>query len=207
MIKINLLSPLDKENLHWEKINNMAIKSIIYVMLAMTVFVGGFLFSVEYLKAEKNALSVQYDSLSNLPATKEMRDIEKDLKESKSEISNIYAIQSGHAGWTMLFESVSNLIPAGVRLKSINAQYDTGADKASAQASMNAESVPDAADKKIRVEITGNAKTRELLLALESKLKSSDIFFDFQYDTANYVKSVDIDFKYAFFVKEQNLLK
>lgn len=205
MIKINLLSPLDKENLKWEKANNLAIKCIIWTVLAQVVFVGVFLFSVEYLKTEKDAVAAQSAALNSLPETREVNAIERDLKLDKSKVEGIYAIQSGHIGWTSLFENISKLTPAGVRLESISSQDEPKkVDNATGAATGQAVKVK---DERIQIEIVGNAKTRDLLLTLEKNLKSSDMFFDLQYDTANYVESVDIDFKYTFYASKQKLLK
>lgn len=203
MIRINLLSPLDKENLRWEKINNLAGNSITWILLAEAIFVGVFLFSVEYLKTEERAVVAQLDAVNSLPQTQEVAAIEKESRLSASKVESIYAVRQGQVGWTMLFEKISTMTPAGVRLESISIQEDSpktvkgaGADAAGA-----------AQEKKIGVEITGNAKTREMLISFEDKLKGESIFSGLEYDDANYVQSVDIDFRYSFQVPEKELLK
>lgn len=212
MIKINLLSPLDKENLKWEKLNNLAIRNIIWVLTAEMIFAGLFFFAMEYLKTESRTLSVQSANLSNLMETLEAGAIERNLQTNKGKVENIYAVQSGHVKWTLLFENISNMVPVGVRLESLSAQADNSAAEAAIQKANKGK--PAAAqvtlkteDKKMKVDIAGNAKSREALIAFEEKLKSSDMFFDVQCNASNYVESSDIDFTYTFYIHEQTLLK
>ncbi|MFA7171209.1 MAG: hypothetical protein WC180_04410 [Candidatus Paceibacterota bacterium] len=214
MIRINLLSPLDKENLKWEKINNLALKSIIWVLLAVAISVGVFLCSVEYLKTKKDAAAAELANIESLPATQEVDTIEKSLTQSKSKVEDIYAIQIGHVSWTTLFENIAGLIPAGARLTDIAVQEEVAAASTSSRKSQEtlgvtkvAQKTVKAEDAKIKIQISGEAKTREILLALEGNLKSSDLFFDLQYDTKNYVESTDIEFKYTFYIYKQKLLK
>lgn len=220
MIKINLLSPLDKENLKWEKVNNLAVKNILWVFLLQAIFFGTFFFSIEYLKTKSEATAARLVGLNSGAEAKEVASIDRALKQSKSRVASIYEAQTGHIAWTGLFETISVLIPAGVRLEDINVtEYEDTAAKKGAQdygkaaaegAGGMAEaegSAAQAADRKFRVRISGNARTRDLLLALEDRLKASMIFSDLEYDTDNYVKSVDIDFKYTFYIKEKDLIK
>lgn len=220
MIRINLLSPLDKENLKWEKINNLAIKSIVWVLLSVALSVGFFLCSVEYLKTEKDVAAAELAGVKSLPATQEVNTIERNLKQSESKVENIYAIQTSHVSWTALFEDIANLIPVGVRLTDVGVKEEAvaapvpngaegalPAEEGGIQAGAAVTKVAKAEDAKIGIQISGNAKTRELLLKLEDNFKKSDIFFDLEYDTGNYVESTDIDFKYTFYIYKQKLLK
>lgn len=220
MIRINLLSPLDKENLKWEKINNLAIKSIVWVLLSVALSVGFFLCSVEYLKTEKDVAAAELAGVKSLPATQEVNTIERNLKQSESKVENIYAIQTSHVSWTALFEDIANLIPVGVRLTDVGVKEEAvaapvpngaegalPAEEGGIQAGATVTKVAKAEDAKIGIQLSGNAKTRELLLKLEDNFKKSDIFFDLEYDTGNYVESTDIDFKYTFYIYKQKLLK
>ena len=203
MIRINLLSPLDKENLRWEKINNVAGKSITWILLAEAIFVGVFLFSVEYLKTEEKVVAAQLDIANSLPQTQEVAAIEQESKLSASKVESIYAVRQGQVEWTLLFEKISEMTPAGVRLESISMQEES----AKTVKGEKADAVKPAQEKKTEVQITGNAKTREMLLAFENKLKGESIFSGLEYDDANYVQSIDIDFRYSFQVPQEELLK
>lgn len=201
MIKINLLSPLDKENLRWEKINKLAVRSIACIIFAEVIFVGIFLGTLEYLKAEEQAVAAEYSSVISLPQTKEIIALEQEAKDNRSKVNSIYAIKEGHADWTSLFEDIAGFTPSGVRLESVTVS-DTTAAKTPAKEGDSA--VPGA---KMKVDVAGNAKTRDMLLEFENSLKGEKRFSDLEYDAANYVKSVNIDFKYSFSISEEELLK
>ncbi len=234
MIKINLLSPLDKENLKWEKVNNLAVKNILWVLISQAIFIGAFFSSVEYLKARSEATAARLAEINATEETKEVTSIERAFRQNRSKVASIYEAQMGHVAWTELFNNISALVPAGVRLKDISVvEYqDTGADKALQKRgapvaaepaaketimdepvatdivdSAPAEEAAPGGSRKFKVRISGNAKMRESLLAFEEKLKTSAIFSDLEYDTGNYVKSTDIDFSYTFYVQEKDLLK
>ena len=194
---------MDKENLRWEKINNVAGKSITWILLAEAIFVGVFLFSVEYLKTEEKVVAAQLDIANSLPETQEVAAIEQESKLSASKVESMYAVRQGQVEWTLLFEKISEMTPAGVRLESISMQEGS----AKTVKGGNPEMVEVAQEKKIGVEITGNAKTREMLLSFEDKLKGESMFSGLEYDDANYVQSIDIDFRYSFQVNEKDLLK
>lgn len=220
MIKINLLSPVDKDNLRWEKINSLAIKSVLWIFFFEALFAAAFLFSLEYLKAEESAVATELSGLQGQKEAQEMNAMEANLRVYKTEVDSLAAISKTRSSWTYLFENIANLVPGGVRLESIGvtAQPENSA-KASRQttSSVAAEDVaegvaegvaaPIAAPEKISIAITGKAKTREDLLTLEDNLKRSGLFSDLTYNDANYVKSVDIDFNYAFAIDSAKLLR
>jgi Tfp pilus assembly protein PilN len=215
MIRINLLSPLDKENLRWEKINKLAARTITWILLAEAIFVGVFLVTVEYLKTEEGAVAAEFSQVNSLPATREMAGIEKEAQRSRTQVASIYALKEERTDWTALFENISLLTPAGVRLQSVLVEKETPAGQTATQAVQGAGPEGEAAAQvqapapaaKLKVTAVGNAKTREELLRFEANLKEKKIFSGLEHDAANYVKSVDIDFKYAFYVSEEELLK
>jgi len=206
MIKINLLSPLDKENLRWEKVNKLTVRSIACILFAELIFVGIFFVTLEYLKAEEQAVASEYASVINLPQTREIIALEKEAKENRSKINSIYTIKEGHTDWTSLFDSIATITPAGVRLESITVSDATPKTKTTSPQPQEGVEIQQT-EGKMKVEVAGNAKTRDMLLEFENNLKGEKRFTDLEYDAANYVKSVNIDFKYSFNISEEELLK
>lgn len=214
MIKINLLSPFDKENLKWEKYNSMMIRTAFWIFFVEAIFAAAFVFSLEYLKIEEGSVNSQLVSLKAQKDTKEIKDMESSLAAYKSKIDNIYSIQNNHSEWTSLFEGLSALIPDNVKLQSITIADDVP-DSKNSQDSQNVSDdtlskTPQKTQSvatRLKVQITGNAKTRDDLLRLENNLKRSDFFSNLEYDDSNYIKSKDINFSYAFYVSKEKLLK
>ncbi len=199
MIKINLLSPWDKENLKWEKINNLVAQNIVAILFVETAFVAVFFFSAEYLKVEQSSVSSQIASIEDQVGIKEVKKMEADLAGYKEELNTISNIQKEHLNWTLLFENISNLVPEGVRLQSVSSQAEAVNDDKNKTKNINSN--------RFRIELAGKAKTRDDLLALEKNLKSSEMFSDLEYNDSNYVNAVDVDFKYIFYINKDKLLK
>ncbi|MFA7169983.1 MAG: PilN domain-containing protein [Candidatus Paceibacterota bacterium] len=193
MIKINLLSPFDKRNLRWEKMNNLAIRSVLWIFFAQAIFAAVFLFSLQYIKIEEGIVNMQLKDIQNQSETKEMDEMEIALATYKNKIDSIASIQKNRRSWTILFENIAELVPNGVRLESISVQEDSVTE------------MSEVGDLKITV--IGNAKTREDLLDLESNFEHSESLYGLEYNDANYVESVDIDFNYAFYMKSEKLLR
>jgi len=197
MIKINLLSPWDKENLKWEKINKFLIDSILWVVLAQAFFLAVFVFSLEYLKIEEASVSAQLKDLESMTETIEVKEMEADMEEYQKRIENIYALQDEQMVWSVIFESLADNIPNDVKMESLIAQEYVEMDK------RGKTKISD----KFKVSLTGTAKTREGLLDFENRLKDMEMVSDFESDDSNYVEAINIDFTYYFFVGKDYLLK
>jgi Tfp pilus assembly protein PilN len=203
MIKINLLSPLDKEKLKWEKVNSLVTQSIFWLLLTEAVFAGVFLTTVEYLKLEKNAVSIQLRDMQSRQDTQEVGRIEAEVKQYKVKIDGVNKLQDEHVGWSYLLETLSQSVPEGVRLDSImtsdGAATGKPAESKDAKPAENAD--------KYKVVLTGKAQRRENLLALEESLKKCALFSGLVTDDANYVQSTDINFSYVFYTDKDKLLQ
>jgi Tfp pilus assembly protein PilN len=202
MIKINLLSPLDKENLKWEKINNLLTQSIFWIISVVVFFVAIFFFSLEYLQVEESNVSDRLVDIQKQQDTQEVLSIENSMKAFKGKINNIYSIEKSHLSWTFLLENLAVLIPDGVRLDSVSVDPVAAAAKSTDDSLAAKDKTGD-----YKITITGNAKTRDDLLALEGNLKKTGLFTNLEYDDSNYVQSVDINFSYVFYINKDKLLK
>lgn len=198
MIRINLLSPNDKENFKWEKVNNLIKGWTVWMLLAQAMFFVVFIFAFEYLKIERNAVAFQLEQIKGQSTTKEMNSIEKDLSVYTKKIDDISALKDSHLHWSYVLEEIIDSLPDGAKLNNISAvEYVPAKD------SKNKEDKVE----KFKVDLSGNALTRKDLLSFEQKLKSSDLFFNLEYSDSNYVKSTDVDFRYSFYVYKKDLLK
>lgn len=200
MIKINLLSPLDKENLKWEKINNLLGQSIFAVFVAEAFFVAVFFFCMEYLKMEEGIVNADLSAINVQENTREVAKMEAGLKQLSGKIDAIDSIQQNHLGWSSLVEDIADMIPEGVKLESVSSY------KEAVVVDPKAKPVEPVEERYV-IAIAGNAKTREGLLELEDNLKKSELFTGLEYDDANYVESKDINFHYQFYITKEKLSK
>lgn len=213
MIKINLLSSFDKENLKWEKMNNLVRRGIIRVIIAEALFAAVFFFTAGYLNAQRESTGSQLANMRAQDDAREMNKMETDLNSFKGKINDIDSIQKGHLRWTYLFENITGLVPDGVKLESVSVSDAVDktkkTDKKNTSSSNGATDAKSsaAADDKLKIEIAGKANARRDLLNFESNLKKSDILSDFQYDDANYVESANINFRYVLYVYREKLAR
>jgi Tfp pilus assembly protein PilN len=210
MIKINLLSPLDKENMKWEKVNNLLLQGIVGVLFTEIIFVAAFMFCLEYLRIEESVASSQLSVIENQDNTKEVASMEKNLKDYNGKINSIYSIQKNHLGWSFLMDGIAALVPEGSKLSNITVSDEDAKPVAASAEDTSATTTaakPVAEAKRFKIAISGNAKTRDSLLALEDNLKKSQLFEDVKFADSNYVKSVDVDFIYEFYVPKEKLNK
>lgn len=209
MIKINLLSPLDKENLKWEKVNSLVVKSIVWIVLTELLFVAGFLFTIEHLKVQQKAVAAELSSLEGRADTREVASIEEAVRVEQADIDGINKIETGHLGWAFLMDNIAQLLPDGAKLENVNIEQETtGKGAATATTPKGAATTPTPTpNDRFKITMAGNAQTREKLLLLEDNLKKSTLFTDLVCDDSNYVKSEDIDFSYVFYVTRGKLLR
>jgi Tfp pilus assembly protein PilN len=213
MIKINLLSPLDKENLKWEKMNNLVRRGIIRIIIAEALFAAVFFSAAGYLNAQRESIGSQLADMRAQDDAREMNKMETDLNNFKGKINDIDYIQKNHLQWTYLFENITALVPDGVKLESVSVSDAVDKTKktdkkntSSGNGAADTKSTA-AADDKLKVEIGGRADAREDLLNFEGNLKKSEVLSDFQYDDANYVESANINFHYVLYVNREKLAR
>ncbi len=198
MIRINLLSPVDKENLRWEKLNKLVRQATLWIFIAEAVFGAVFLSSAEYLKAREAAVESTLNQLRAQNDTQEVGRIEAGLKSYRQKIDEVYDLQSGELSWTYLLEQLGAAVPAGVRLEGVTISLVVTDSKAKA---------PDPHAGMYQVAIRGNAKTRAGLLAFEDGLKANALLQDLECADSNYVQASDVDFRYAFYVSQDSLIR
>lgn len=197
MIKINLLSPADKNNFKWEKTNNLIKGCTLWMLLAQVVFALVFLSALEYLKMEKNILAENLEQVKSQQETKERDEIDRSLSDYAKKIDSIAGLKEQHLHWSYVLEEIISITPDGVRLENISSNVFVANNPK--KESSNAD--------RFRIDLTGNAITRKDLLIFEEKLKSSKLFSDIECDDSNYVKSSDIDFRYSLSVYKNQLLQ
>jgi Tfp pilus assembly protein PilN len=196
MIKINLLSPADKDSFKWEKINNLIKSFILWTLLVQAIFILVFLFALEYLKIEQKSATEHLEQIRNQENTKEMNKIEQNLSEYAKKIDSIAGLRANHLHWSYVLEKIIDITPNGVRLENISSKLFVADAKQSPSG-----------EEKFRIDVTGNAITRKDLLIFEDSLKKSELFSDIECDDSNYVESSDIDFRYSFYVYKSKLLE
>ncbi len=206
MIKINLISPIDKENLKWEKINLMVAAFGIKVVLIQTLFVVVLIGSIFYLKNESDKANSELVRVESLEETVEIRKMENGLMEYEKYLKNISEIHQNHIQWADTIDFFSKMVPKGIQINSISFRPLEVEVK-----SKNKEkaSVIKTDYSKITLDIEGGALKRENLMEFEKNIGNSEVFVlsenkDPSYN--KYVNSENINFRFSFLVDRAELI-
>lgn len=205
MIKINLLSPFDKENNKWERVNNLITSSAINIITVQVIFIVLLGASIQYLNVENDNIKTRVEEIESNQEIKEIREKENDIKQYRDKLEYISGIQKNHLYWVPMLEKFSETVPEGVLISSFNVEKNIieSTKKSNVRGEKEKQTLDDS---KFKIKITGYANTRENLLNFENNLKNSIVFIDPVFSRSNYVDPVDIDFNYTFFVEKKDLL-
>ena len=191
MIEINLLSPDDRLNSKWEKINRMIISSATVIIITQLVFALLIFSSIKYLEIESGSLDKQLESLRLGTEAKEIAVMQSDIRNYGGHLKCVSQIQDGHIHWTKIIDSLNQIVPDETRIKRISVEeYKDDLKKENKESGSN----------KYKIIIKGESEEREYLkhlLEFENSLKESEMFelIIEEYLEKNYISSADFEFR------------
>jgi len=208
MIKVNLLSPSDKLNVEWERINHLVIVNIATVVVIQLVFIFFLFASVKYLDIEAQDLDRQLENMQLRTEAKEVKKIRSNIENYDSQLKQATYIQKNQKYWTYALDNFSQIVPQGVKISSFSIEQYVVAPGNKSKTKPVKENTNDKSyyDDKYQVSITGIAKKRENLLTFEGNLKNSELFTGLVTSDSNYTKKENVDFKYSAFIKKEDLM-
>jgi len=195
MIKINLLSPSDRLNVKWEKINHLIVSNFLILIIGQLILVLVFLASIKYLDVESNGLNKQLENIQVQSEAKEVEEIKTSIEEYDKQFKITLELQKDRPAFTEVLEEFSEIVFMGVRISSIDVKPKV--NKIVSRSKRNDEKTNDADNAgKFDFNITGTTESREDLLKFENSLRNSEIFVDLIIDLSNY-DNKNNDFKYS----------
>jgi Tfp pilus assembly protein PilN len=200
MIKINLLSPVDKLNIKWEKINRLAVYNYAIVILIQVFFVFILLVAAGYLNIENKKLDKQLDNMQLRSEVKEINSIKKKIIKYNNQSDALLGIQEKQLYWTKILDNFSQIVSPGIRINNISIEPESGGilEKNKTKKTSSQDNTGN-----FKVVIIGVSKTMEDLLNFENNLKNSEIFINFNIDPKNYDGE---NFRYALSVKREDVI-
>ena len=200
MIRINLLSPVDKSNIKWEKTNRLATCNFVIVMAVQVFFVFILLATVGYLRVEEKKLNTQLGDMQLGSEVREIKLIKGEVLKYNSQLSDILEVQEKQFYWVKILDDFSKTVPYGISINNIS--IDLEISNVSVKDKTKRTS-PQNDSKDFKVIITGVSETTEDLLNFEYSLKNSDTFVDFNIDPKNYDGE---SFRYVLSIKRESVL-
>ena len=197
MIKINLLSPVDKLNLKWEKSNRLIMDNFFILFLIQILVIIIFIATLEYIDIESKNLTNSMESLQLKSEAKEINTIKRGVKKYENKLLTYENLEEIHTNWLNVLEDVANITPNGVRMNNISIKPKSEV----ANSSSKRKPVKEVIKKydELEIVIIGESKTMNDLLLLEENLKNSKVFLGFSVNPGNYDNN---NFKYNLTMKK-----
>ncbi|MCK4592362.1 hypothetical protein KAT63_02890 [Candidatus Parcubacteria bacterium] len=200
MIKINLLSPVDKLNIKWEKINRLVIYNYAIIISIQVFFVFVLLITIAYMDIENKKLGRQLGNMQLGSETREINSIKKEVIKYNNQLDDLFGIQKRQLYWTKILDDFSQIVSSGIKINNISIEPESAEilkkNKTGKISSQNNTG-------NFKVVITGVSKTMGDLLNFENNLKNSEIFINFNIDPKNYDGE---NFRYALSIKRENVV-
>ncbi len=192
MIKLNLLSSQEKEEIRWEKINRILMINGTVIIAELVIFIVLFLAMDFYLSRE-------FSKIDNLVVQKQQEAEVKEIGELKiktqsfnERLNLVDEIQNQQISWTKILEKLSLITPESVQIISLDISPKNNETDV-----INSE--------QYLFNLVGHAKTREDMLEFENRLKDSDYFSNLESNRSNYLESYNVNFRYRFNLAEKIL--
>lgn len=196
---INLLPPIEKENLLMERIKRMVIILWFLAFFFLLCLILVFFAVMIYAKSQ-----LQYQEAFSLQTREDVKQVKVEefqgrVKLINSELAKLENFYSNKIYFSALVEKISKTLPNGVYLEDLSLVFIPGAEKEEktereGEIIVKKTKEPDA----IEVSLAGFSPTRDLLFALKGNLEKEKDFVNIKFPPSNWVEEVDVDFSISF---------
>ena len=179
MIKLNLIPAYKKREIgRANRLHQIFKWEIVISFLILMLFV--ILLSVYSIVRMNLQAATLESSSSDSGKYAQLKQYDEKLKEANSEVGVVDKIQRGQFYWSGIFNKINALILPGIKLSGINTQN-------------------------LDVYLTGNADTRDHLMAFKEKLAGESCFQNVNLPISDLVSQVNVDFQIQFTIKDSCL--
>lgn len=172
---INLLPREDKRDLEWDRRRRITVAAAIRLVMGAAVLWAMLAGVAWYLRAEADRIAAELVSQRELLAQSELQQLETNFKKTVQLAEAVRAVAGSAQTASPVLIEVAQLVPSGVELKTI--EYIA---------------------KGRRVSLRGHAPTREMVIRIESAIRSEPRYTNVDAPPTNLVKPTNIDFSFAF---------
>src|SRR3989344_8292951 len=180
MKTINLLPKIDQKELRLQFFATQLAVFWFWVIVSLFFFVT-LTFTVKaYLSVQLSETEGQISLDKDILRSSDNELLKKQVENLNTQLGVIKNLQSEHYYWSRALIELSNILPVDITLDRLT---------------MNRQ------DRK--VEIRGNAKTRESVLQFWANVHKSDYFYNIDFPLANLQKAIDDPFYFSFYINPQ----
>jgi Tfp pilus assembly protein PilN len=179
MKTVNLLPKSQKKELELEFISHQIVVFWVLVVITLVLFIGiawVFKFYVAQVIATNDRLISE--SRKQL-ASAEYKDLHDQIIALNGSVAEIKNVNTHHYNWSKALLKISDLVQPTIQLNQLNFDATTG-----------------------KVDITGQAKTRQDVIDLWASIKKSEYFTKINFPLTNLEKPEDANFTYSFYTNK-----
>lgn len=180
----NLLPKEQQKDIKLEKASSKLVNLIVWAFLSLVVLLLLSFAAKLYLQSELKRVTDRVELQKQVVSQGENQELKIKLKEFNGHLDNLVTLSDNHAIWSEVVIEFARVIPEDVAIDNFLADRKTG-----------------------QISITGFAKFRDSVLDLRNNLVASEYFENVNFPLANLVRPEDVNFRYKFFVNNDELIK
>lgn len=181
-ISTNLLPESELKEFEFEKRYKIVINSIILAFVIVGA-IAIFLLVIQYITSSRlNSIKKDVIATEQKDTSESTKKLEEDLTNLNEIIDIISKEQRSQIAWTPLLDKLVKTIPDGIKLNTLNCDYDTA-----------------------KVSMTGNAPSRDALINFKTKLEESDFAKNVDVPLSSLVEKENPKFELSFTVEKEKL--
>ena len=178
MKHVNLLPKTEQTELRFAFFSEKLLRFWIWAAVSLAIFFTLSFLSEFYLNGIMSSTQLSIVDNKVLLDSSDFRALQNEILVLNRDISEIANLQSRHYYWSKAFVEFANLVPADMQMDQVIFDSATG-----------------------KIIISGQAKTRQSMLALWANVIKSEYFENINFPLTNLEKPENPDFTYTFFVK------
>jgi Tfp pilus assembly protein PilN len=178
MIGLNILPPEEKKEILSQKTLRQVLtwgsSGLIIVLAFLALLASIWLYSYIQLNSIQEIVS----ELEASPQNQNFKDIKKEIDGMNQQLQSFSKLQSQEKDYSFYLEKLTDLANPGIKLNSVS--FDAS-----------------------KVNVSGQATTRDVLLTFKSALEGSSYFQNVNTPLSNFLKQTNIGFTFSFELKPQ----
>ena len=179
---INLLPKQQQKAIKLELVFSQMLKFWVWIIASLVVFFGLIFATKFYLNHNITQTQNQITANQSVLNSSDYKDLQDQILQLNSSLREINNLRSQHYYWSQALIALSALIPKTVQLNQLTIDRSSG-----------------------KVDITGQAATRDDVINIWSQVIKSDYFKNINFPLANLEKAKVADFTYTFYVKKDKI--
>lgn len=179
---INLLPKDAQKRVMLEFVSKRLLMFWVWVIASLVIFLALAVAARIYIQRNNSAADLQITETQNVLNSGDFKGLQEEILALNNGIKEINNLKSQHHYWSKALVALADLTPTTIQLNQATLERETG-----------------------RVDIAGQAKTREDVIELWSRVIKSDFFYGINFPLSNLERATIANFTFTFFVNPDKI--